>query len=87
MKEEAPANTHLIVGRVLKARFSGGVLEPLEPLTLEEGEEVTVTVATSKAIMSPDWLERSAGTWAGLVDADKLIRDTYEGRLPFTADR
>ena len=30
--------------RSIRARFTRGVLEPLEPLALEEGEEVVVTL-------------------------------------------
>ena len=30
--------------RSIRARFTGGMLEPLEPLALEEGEEVVVTL-------------------------------------------
>jgi Endonuclease NucS len=35
----------------------------------------------TRATVSPDWLERSGGSWAGLVDAEKLTRDIYESRL------
>ncbi len=81
MKPKVSTNRRVVFGKAIKARFSGGVLEPLEPLKLDEGEEVTITVATSKPTARPDWLERTAGTWAGLVDAEKLIRDLYESRL------
>ncbi len=30
--------------RVVRARYEGGVLRPLEPLDLKEGEEVTIRV-------------------------------------------
>ena len=30
--------------RIIRARYEGGVLRPLEPLELEEGEEVLVMV-------------------------------------------
>ena len=30
--------------RTIRARYSGGVLEPLEPLALEEGEEIELTL-------------------------------------------
>ena len=33
-----------MVPRSVRARFTGGKLEPLEPLGLEEGAEVSVTV-------------------------------------------
>jgi len=81
MANEPSANTHFGYDRPIRARFSGGVLEPLEPLALEEGQEVFVRITVSKGKASPDWLERSAGSWAGLVDAEKLICDIYESRL------
>ena len=34
----------------VKARFSNGVLTPLEPLDLEEGDEVIVTVEGATAV-------------------------------------
>jgi predicted DNA-binding antitoxin AbrB/MazE fold protein len=74
-------NRRTTSGKTIRARFSDGVLTPLEPLALDEGEEVTLTVAGSKGVASPDWLEGSAGSWAGLVDAEKLIRDIYESRF------
>ncbi len=30
--------------RTIRARYSGGLLEPLEPLALEEGEEIELTL-------------------------------------------
>jgi predicted DNA-binding antitoxin AbrB/MazE fold protein len=32
------------LGLVVRARYEGGVLKPLEPLDLEEGEEVVVVI-------------------------------------------
>ena len=64
----------------IKARFSNGILKPLEALELSEGEEVAVTIVTLPCSPSSDWLERTAGGWVGLVDMDKLERDIYESR-------
>ena len=66
---------------MIKARFSGGVLKPLEPLELNEGDEVMVTIGVLPSEKPVDWLERTAGGWAGLMDAEKLKRDIYESRL------
>ena len=65
----------------IKARFSGGVLKPLEGLELNEGDEVTVRIVALPSKATPDCLERTAGGWAGLVNAEKLKRDIYESRL------
>ena len=69
------------MGTTIKARFSGGVLKPLEHLELKEGDEVTVTIVALPSKPHSDWLERTAGGWVGLVDAERLKRDIYESRL------
>ena len=38
----------------VKARFSNGVLTPLEPLDLEDGAEVTVSVAAARVATGED---------------------------------
>jgi len=68
----------------IKARFSGGVLEPLEKLELMEGQEVTVTIFSLPLNTGADWLTRTAGGWAGLIDAERLKRDVSESRLVTT---
>ncbi len=65
----------------IKARFSNGVLRPLEALDLSEGDEVTVTVCPKTAATSEEWLDKTAGCWSGSVDAEKLKHDIYESRL------
>ena len=37
----------------VKARFSNGVLTPLEPLDLEDGAEVTVSIADARVANTP----------------------------------
>ena len=69
------------MGSTIKARFSGGILKPLEALELKEGEEVTVVIVSSRSKSEKDWLERTAGGWAGLVDADRLKQEIYDSRL------
>jgi len=61
--------------RTIKARFSRGVFEPLEPTVTEfvkDGEEVTLTIETSSAASSGDWLRETAGGWRNLIDAEAL---------------
>ena len=72
------------MGTTIKARFSGGVLKPLGDLELREGEEVTITVVALPSKARGDWLERTAGGWVGLVDAEKLKHEIYESRLLVT---
>ena len=72
------------VGTTIKARFAGGVLEPLEKVELREGQEVTVTIVSLPLKSAADWLTRTAGGWAGLFDAERLKREVYESRLVST---
>lgn len=65
----------------IKARFSGGVLKPLEKLELAEGEEVLVTVAASGGSKGGDFLRRTEGGWLDLVDGDQLKKDIEDSRL------
>ena len=69
------------MGSTIRARFSGGTLKPLEALALKEGEEVTITIVSSSLPSGTDWLERTAGGWGGLVDAEELKREIYNSRL------
>ena len=71
-------------GTTIKARFSGGVLEPLEKLELKEGEEVAVTIFSLPLKRDADFLTRTAGGWAGLIDAERLKREVNESRLVTT---
>ena len=67
--------------RTIRARVKGGVLEPLEKTDLPEGKEVLITVIGVAEDLDREAFLRSAGGWKGLIDADKFIRDIYEGRL------
>lgn len=76
---------------IIKAKFSNGVLKPLENIDLQEGDEVAVTIASLAPRAGSDWLERTAGGWAGLVDAEVLKRNIFErrhapGRSPYSLD-
>jgi len=63
------------VGTTIKARYSGGLLEPLEKLELTEGQEVTVTILSVPLTTDADFLTRTAGGWVGLIDAERLKHD------------
>ena len=68
------------MGRTIKARFSEGMIEPLEKLEMEEGKEFLVTIK-EKIIRPKDAFERSAGKWKGTIDAEALIENIYADRL------
>ena len=68
--------------KTIKAKYSNGVIEPLEKLDLEEGAELLVQIQEEKN--SEDALEAlkaSAGGWVGLHDPDELKRMIYEARI------
>ena len=66
----------------VKAIYSNGALTPLEPLNLEEGQEVMVSI---EDIPSPnraiEGLRAAAGGWKGGRDPEELKRMIYEARI------
>ena len=59
----------------VKARYAGGVLVPLEPLDLEEGEEVTLSVEETLATTTEGQVVKEGakeGTLAGVL---ALVRE------------
>ena len=65
----------------VKATYKDGVLEPSESLDLEDGQEVGLSI--SETGDAPDAIKarvETAGSWKGLVDAERLKRDIYESR-------
>jgi len=60
------------MGSTIRARFSHGTLKPLEAVELREGDEVTITIVSSRAESGGDWLERTAGGWA---DVSQRLKD------------
>jgi predicted DNA-binding antitoxin AbrB/MazE fold protein len=61
----------------IRARFTGGVIEPLEKVDLQEGEEIIITIKNEGG-KTP--FERAAGGWKDLVDTTALLRDLHESR-------
>ena len=70
------------MAKEFRARFSHGVLEPLEAVALKEGEEVRGIVADQpKGKGMIEAMRASAGGWKGLIDAEELKRNIYADRL------
>lgn len=66
----------------VRARFSDGVLRPLEPLNLEEGADVMVSIEdVAPPERTIEALRASAGGWVGLHNPEELKRMIYEARL------
>lgn len=69
------------MGTTIRARFSHGVLEPLDRLDVPDGEVVTITIIRLPTMATGSGLERSAGEWKDLIDAEELKRNIYADRL------
>ena len=57
----------------VKARYSNGALVPLEPLDLEEGKEVTVSIEDVRPPGNAlHVLQAVAGAWRGTHDPERV---------------
>ena len=66
----------------IKARFSKGMIEPLEKLDLKEGEEVRITISpVPKGNGLIEALDSTAGAWKDSIDGEELKRNIYADRL------
>ena len=57
---------------------------PLEPLSLEDGDEVTVSIGAEPQLSDEERLRitrSAAGGWKGSHDPEELKRTLYEARL------
>jgi predicted DNA-binding antitoxin AbrB/MazE fold protein len=73
--------------RTIRARFSKGVFEPLEPTVgdlVSEGEEVMLIIDPGPAPVGNP-IHDTAGGWRGLLDADALKEAIYRDRLLVTS--
>jgi len=69
--------------KTIRARFSKGVIEPLEKIEVADGREITVTIMELPLAPSEkkEGLEATAGGWKGLINAEELKRNIYADRL------
>ncbi len=78
-----------------KARFTNGVLKPLDDDELREGDEVVYVKAGAEPavlerkdpVRAAEALERTAGGWVGLIDCEEFKRMIYESRERGSRDR
>lgn len=73
------------MARKIKARYSKGVIEPLEKINLKDGEEVTIHIletypGTGKESFL-EALKATAGGWKDLIDCEELKKNIYNDRL------
>lgn len=69
------------MAKTIRARFSKGIIEPLEKVDIADGKEITVMIMDVRLKRKKNTFERSAGAWKGTIDADKLIENIYADRL------
>ncbi len=68
--------------KLVRVRYCRGVLEPLEPLGLEEGAELTVMLSTPEtAPTTSHTIAATAGAWASLLDCETFEQELYADRL------
>jgi predicted DNA-binding antitoxin AbrB/MazE fold protein len=73
---------NLTIGKTIRARFSKGVIRPLEKVDMAEGKEIMITILDLQtASNQKNGLDASRGGWLGLVDAETLKRNIYADRL------
>jgi predicted DNA-binding antitoxin AbrB/MazE fold protein len=81
MQSRPGTNGGIAITRTVRARVTGGMLSPAEPLDLPEGSDVEITVARTPTEADVAAFRRAAGRWKGTLDADALIRNVYADRL------
>jgi predicted DNA-binding antitoxin AbrB/MazE fold protein len=65
-----------MLGKTVRARYKGNrLVELLEPVELEEGKEVTITILDLPRSPESDAFEKAAGGWVGIVDVDAFLKD------------
>ena len=71
-----------VMTQTIKARYHAGQLEPLEPLELEEGSEVLITVADSGAEPQDgeDPTLATSGAFRGSAEWAELEKELEERR-------
>ncbi len=69
--------------RRIKAKFSNGVIKPLEKLDIKEGREITITIKEppSEITKTIESLRNSFGGWKGLINTEELKKNIYKDRL------
>ncbi|MCE4599117.1 MAG: antitoxin family protein [Desulfurococcales archaeon] len=61
------------MSKVIRAKYEKGVLKPLEPLELQEGEEVRIQVLPEEF---PELVDKVSVEASG--DVDKILREARE---------
>ena len=68
----------------VKARYSRGVIVPMEALDIEEGADLSITIDIRPPLSDEERIEltkSAAGSWKGSGDPAEMKRMLYEARL------
>ena len=68
----------------VKAKYTNGALTPLEPVDLQEGAEVTLSIDDTPQLSYEERLAKfkaAAGGWKGRHDPDEFKRMIYQARI------
>jgi len=70
-----------MLGKTVRARYKGDrLVELLEPVDLETGKEVGVTIIDFGGPADEEASRSSAGGWAGIVDVDAFLKRRAEAK-------
>jgi predicted DNA-binding antitoxin AbrB/MazE fold protein len=73
------------MGKTIRAKVSKGIIRPLEDLGIDDDKEVIITIVEiPDRLEKGDILDKTAGGWIGLVDAEELKKNIYSDRLVST---
>ena len=68
----------------VKARYSGGVIVPMEALDIEEGADLSITIDVKPPLSGEERIKltkSAAGSWKGSRDPVELKRMIYKARI------
>ena len=69
--------------KTIRAKFSQGVIKPLEKLDIQDGTEISVTVVKTTDLSENERLKRAksaAGAWKDIPETEELKQIIYESR-------
>ena len=69
--------------KTIRAKFSQGVIKPLEKLDIQDGTEISVTIVKTTDLSEKERLRRAksaAGAWKDIPETEELKQIIYESR-------
>lgn len=67
--------------KTLRAKYTKGIIKPLEKLHLKEGKEITIVISEpTKQSRKKNAIEATFGAWKGLMDKEAVKKGLAENR-------